>query len=171
MIQTKIRDVPLLFMSVSWTEWSRGNSGVNWAPAKSLNWASFHETVNKIKVNLKKRYAKRQITQSWEAKTRLEQLVENREPLYRGSAFVSTLSGNVHVLFYDSNIYFPLKRFVLFIYQFLFSLFHIRIILTNITVANYEKNVCLQRFFRKVSLIRIKKWIFLFLRCAEINAV
>ena len=33
--------------------------------------------------------------------------------------------------FYDSNIYFPLKRFVLFIYQFLFSLFHIRIILTN----------------------------------------
>ena len=99
MIQTKIRDVPLLFMSVSWTEWSRGNSGVNWAPAKSLNWASFHETVNKIKVDLKKRYAKRQITQSWEAKTRLEQLVENREPLYRGSAFVSTLSGNVHVLF------------------------------------------------------------------------
>ena len=34
-------------------------------------------------------------------------------------------------LFYDSYIYFPLKRFVLFIYQFLFSLFHIRIILTN----------------------------------------
>ena len=64
-----------------------------------------------------------QITQSWEAKTRLEQLVENREPLYRGSAFVSTLSGNVHVLFfYDSKIYFPIKLFVLFIYQFLFSL-------------------------------------------------
>ena len=56
---------------------------------------------------------------------RLEQLVENREPLYRGSAFVSTLSGNVHVLFFCFMIQrfiFAVKLFVLFIYQFLFSL-------------------------------------------------
>ena len=57
-----------------------------------------------------------QITQSWEAKTRLEQLVENREPLYRRSAFVSTLSGNVHVLF------FMIQRFI-FPLNFLFCLF------------------------------------------------